>query len=120
MRSEWMIGAVAALMFLLSGAASAQTLPQYGADRHTGVTSCAGSTCHGSAAPWRNSTVLQNEYITWEQKDRHAKAYKTLLTERSQRIALASQSSEARLVTLDGSIGSKSGSRPPSPIRSPV
>jgi hypothetical protein len=87
MRSACVFGVVAALMLLFGGAASAQTLPQYGADRHVGVTSCAGSTCHGSAAPWRNSTVLQNEYITWEQKDRHAKAYKTLLTERSQRIA---------------------------------
>lgn len=87
MRSRWVLGGILALAMMFVGAAAAQTLPQYGADRHVGVTSCAGSTCHGAAAPWRNSTVLQNEYITWEQKDRHARAYKTLLTERSQRIA---------------------------------
>lgn len=73
----------------LAGAsgANAATIPQYADDRHIGVTSCAGSTCHGSAAPWKDSTVLQNEYITWAQRDRHAKAYQTLRTERSQRIA---------------------------------
>jgi hypothetical protein len=72
-------------------AASAQgqvrQLPQYGQDAHLGVLSCAGSTCHGAVEPWKNSTVLQNEYVTWQRQDKHAKAYNVLLDERSKRIA---------------------------------
>jgi hypothetical protein len=68
-------------------AAGAQTLPQYGDGVHLGVSSCAGSTCHGAVEPFKQSNVLQNEYVTWSQKDRHAKAYKVLLDDRSVRIA---------------------------------
>lgn len=56
-------------------------------DAHLGVGTCAGSTCHGSATPWKNSNVLQTEYFTWRNSDRHAQAYKALLSERGQRIA---------------------------------
>lgn len=56
-------------------------------DIHLGVASCAGSTCHGSIEPWKKSNVLQNEYITWQRKDKHAKAYKVLSNDRSKRIA---------------------------------
>ena len=89
MRSRWIGGVAAALMMGIGGivVAEAQTIPQYGQDRHIGVTGCAGSTCHGSAAPWRNSTVLQNEYVTWQRQDPHAKAYQTLLSDQSKRIA---------------------------------
>lgn len=84
----WALGLVTVLT-LAAGAARAQTtiLPHYGDALHVGVASCAGSTCHGSPEPWPNSTVLQNEYITWEKDDKHAQAYKVLLNERSQRIA---------------------------------
>lgn len=70
----------------VTSSANAQT-PQYGQDLHIGVTSCAGSTCHGATSPWENSTVLQNEYVTWSQKDEHSKAYSKLLNEESKRIA---------------------------------
>jgi hypothetical protein len=72
--------------FGLTGTAAAQT-PQNGKDLHIGVTSCAGSTCHGATTPWDNSTVLQNEFITWSQKDLHSKAYTMLLNDASKRIA---------------------------------
>lgn len=63
-------------------------MPQDAAkDIHLGVASCAGSTCHGSVEPWAKSNVLQNEYITWQREDPHAKAYEVLLNEQSQRIA---------------------------------
>ena len=52
-----------------------------------GVASCAGSTCHGAVQPWQGSRVLQNEFITWQRKDKHAKAYQVLLNDRSKRIA---------------------------------
>ncbi|MBI1778210.1 MAG: hypothetical protein HYR63_22975 [Proteobacteria bacterium] len=61
--------------------------PASAEDLHVGVTTCAGSTCHGAVQPLKNSGVAQNEYITWQRKDRHAKAYEMLLGERSKRIA---------------------------------
>jgi len=56
-------------------------------DGHLGVGTCAGSTCHGSPTPWKNSNVLQTEFFTWRNNDRHAQAYKALTSERGQRIA---------------------------------
>jgi hypothetical protein len=62
-------------------------LPLTNSATHLGVSSCGGSSCHGALEPWKNSTVLQNEFITWQTKDSHAKAYKTLMSEKSRRIA---------------------------------
>ena len=67
--------------------ASAQSLPFASPAVHLGVGSCSGSSCHGALEPWSESTVLQNEFIVWQEKDAHAKAYKTLLSEDSKRIA---------------------------------
>ena len=85
---KWIFMAVMILLpaFGLGGIATAQT-PQTGKDLHIGVTSCAGSTCHGATTPWEKSTVLQNEFITWSQKDRHSKAYTVLQNDASKRIA---------------------------------
>lgn len=71
----------------IGGTVEAQTLPQYGNSPHLGVASCAGSTCHGAVEPWKDSTVLQNEYVTWQKNDRHARAYSVLLNDLSKRIA---------------------------------
>lgn len=65
----------------------AQTLPPHGDAVHLGAQTCAGSTCHGSVQPWPNSSVLQNEAITWSQHDAHAGAYVTLASDRAKRIA---------------------------------
>jgi hypothetical protein len=54
---------------------------------HLGVASCGGSSCHGALEPWKDSSVKQDEFHTWQTKDAHAKAYKTLLSEKSKRIA---------------------------------
>ena len=62
-------------------------LPFAGAAVHLGVDSCGGSSCHGALEPWSGSTVQQNEFVTWQEKDPHAKAYKTLMSEASKRIA---------------------------------
>ncbi|MBT5263646.1 MAG: hypothetical protein HOL85_02355 [Rhodospirillaceae bacterium] len=79
---------LAVAVMILSGLpVSAAELPQYAKDIHLGVTTCAGSTCHGATAPWAKSTVLQTEYVTWSRKDEHAKAYKVLLNKESKRIA---------------------------------
>lgn len=62
-------------------------IPFLSEDTHLGVASCAGSSCHGALEAWTDSTVVQNEYIIWEEKDPHSGAYKTLMTDESQRIA---------------------------------
>jgi len=78
---------VASMLGLWSQLSAAEVLPQYAKDTHLGVVTCAGSTCHGALEPWQQSNVLQNEYITWQRQDQHAKAYATLLKEESKRIA---------------------------------
>jgi len=68
--------------------AQAQTLPYQAKGQHLGVVNCANSLCHGSVSPWKDSNILQNEYVTWSRVDKHAtRAYHVLLEERSQRIA---------------------------------
>lgn len=55
--------------------------------RNLGVVTCSGSTCHGAAKPLTDSKVMQNEFITWHREDHHARAYRSLLDEKGQRIA---------------------------------
>lgn len=65
-------------------------IPQLGAAKHEGVSSCDGSTCHGAAGPRNDRNVLQNEYTTWVNDDRHhTRAYKILLSPAS--IAISSK-----------------------------
>ena len=54
---------------------------------YVGVASCTNSGCHGSTQPLHASRVLQNEYYTWLNTDRHAHAYNVLFNARSTRIA---------------------------------
>jgi hypothetical protein len=74
--------AVAALLGLAAFASA-------GGDRHVGVASCAGGTCHAATRPFPDAIVRQDEYFTWQRKDRHAQAYNTLLSERSAQVARA-------------------------------
>ena len=62
-------------------------LPYHSKDKTVGTVNCASSTCHGSIKSWKDSNVLQNEYITWSRVDKHSRAYNILLNERSRRIA---------------------------------
>ncbi len=84
---DWLAGV---LLALVAGAAVAQapaTLPYQSPDKSMGVVNCANSICHGSVQPFKDSTVLQNEYVTWSRVDKHARAYRVLFSEQSQRIA---------------------------------
>jgi hypothetical protein len=54
--------------------------------QYVGVASCANSGCHGSTLPLQSTRVLQNEFYTWLNNDRHAKAYNVLFDARSARI----------------------------------
>ena len=55
--------------------------------KYVGVASCVNAGCHGSTQPLNASHVLQNEYYTWLNNDRHAQTYNVLFSERSARIA---------------------------------
>jgi hypothetical protein len=62
-------------------------LPYQSKDKSIGVVNCANSLCHGSVQPFKDSNVLQNEYVTWSRVDKHARSYKVLFNEQSVRIA---------------------------------
>lgn len=70
-----------------SPAALTQTAGSEQPGRYVGVASCANAGCHGSTQPLNTTAVLQNEYYTWLNNDRHAGAYNVLFNERSARIA---------------------------------
>ncbi len=52
-----------------------------------GATTCGQSTCHSAEKPWPNSSVTQREYVTWRDKDPHAKSFQTLQTAKANQIA---------------------------------
>ena len=76
--------AAALLLLLTADAFAAEDMT---GDKHLGVASCAGSTCHGSTRPFVDSRIRQDEYFIWQRKDAHARAYNTLRSTRSQAIA---------------------------------
>ena len=83
---------VAVLTMTLAGSGAgsgviAGDIPRFDGDIHLGVASCASSTCHGAVDALAGTTVLQNEYATWQKRDKHADAYTVLLNEESARIA---------------------------------
>jgi len=53
---------------------------------YVGVASCVNSGCHGSTQPLSSTRILQNEFYTWLNNDRHAQTYNVLFNERSARI----------------------------------
>jgi hypothetical protein len=55
--------------------------------KYLGATNCSNSGCHGSTQSLDATHVLQNEYYTWLNSDRHAQAYNVLFNDRSARIA---------------------------------
>ncbi|WP_101757804.1 cytochrome c family protein [Oceanicoccus sp. KOV_DT_Chl] len=91
----------AVISLLVSPLVSA--LPQYDADKHLGVASCASSVCHGKSKPVKDENVMLNEYRTWSTEDRHARAYQTLLSDESKRIAknLGLKSAHTAKICLD-------------------
>jgi hypothetical protein len=78
---------IVAALLPMAAAQSATPLPQYSHDKTLGVGSCANSLCHGAVETWKDSSVYQNEYITWSRSDKHARAYTVLLNDRSKEIA---------------------------------
>ena len=64
-----------------------QTLPYQSPQQTLGTVTCASSLCHGAIKQWKDSPVLQNEYVTWSRTDKHTRAYNVLLNARAQKIA---------------------------------
>src|SRR5438270_8961916 len=78
------------IVFLLMTVAVAAQQPAPSAavpGHYEGVASCVNSGCHGSAEPLNATRILQNEYYTWLNSDRHAQAYNVLFNDRSARVA---------------------------------
>ena len=86
------------LALLLLGAEAA---PQDGV--HLGVASCAGAPCHGAVQTRKTTDVQQNEYLTWQRRDKHAKAFLALQSELGERIAhnLGLPNAETAKICLD-------------------
>ena len=42
---------------------------------HNGVATCAGSQCHGAVKEYKKTNIQHNEYITWDRRDVHSRAY---------------------------------------------
>jgi Cytochrome c554 and c-prime len=72
---------------LPAAATAAAALPHYAPQQSVGAGTCASSMCHGAIEPWKDSKVLQNEYVIWSRNDKHARAYSVLLNARSKDIA---------------------------------
>ena len=96
MRGSWMLawGLVLPVAMAALGAATpaepvpaAAPLPYHSSDQTLGTVNCASSTCHGSISEFRDSKVLQTEYVTWSRLDKHTRTYQVLLNAQSARIA---------------------------------
>ena len=86
-RGRYSLSLLVILLLGLSGVLHAQTMPATAADIHLGVATCAGGPCHGAASTTKKNGVLQNEYLTWQVHDKHAKAYTVLEGDLGKRIA---------------------------------
>jgi len=91
------------IAWLCCAAANGMPLPQFGADVHEGVASCASGVCHGKVSPDPNASVQLNEYRIWLRNDYHSRAYKTLLTGQSKTMAqkLGLSSAQTAPICLD-------------------
>ena len=102
-RFWWIL--VAALLWGNAGAqlAASVPLPYKSANKSMGVITCASSMCHGSVQPFKESNVLQTEYVTWSRLDKHARAHKVLFNEQSARIVknLGIGSAHTQKICLD-------------------
>ncbi len=77
-----MVSSALMLMTSLGSQASEAKMPNY-----LGTSSCASSPCHGSVVPLKGSNVMRNEVTAWSRHDQHARAFETLLSERSKKMA---------------------------------
>jgi hypothetical protein len=72
---------VAFALFALANVASARANSNPAHDRFLGMNSCSSSSCHGGAGENKNQCVI------WSKRDFHSRAFATLTTARSERLA---------------------------------
>lgn len=60
---------------------AAQVLPLMDGQKHNGVATCAGSMCHGAVKEYKQSNIQHNEYIIWDRRDVHSRAYSKLFND---------------------------------------
>ena len=77
------MGALGAVMLSWAGSAPVEAHDV----KAMGATTCGQSTCHSADVPWPNSSVSQREYVTWKEKDPHAKSFQTLQSKKARKIA---------------------------------
>lgn len=80
---------IATLLFFTAGPAFGAPLPQYDNYVHTGVPTCATSTCHGKINAQPDENVQLNEYHMWSTDDFHSRAFQVLRNEESKAMAEA-------------------------------
>jgi len=78
--SGWRCGVRGLLWLLCSLSARPLLADAPAGDRHLGVATCAGSTCHGATRPFAGSAIRQDEYFIWQRQDPHAGALRSLQT----------------------------------------
>lgn len=97
--------AIQCLVFFLifTSAQYARSLPQFDDNKHLGVASCASSVCHGKGKRADDENVWLNEYRIWSMEDRHSRAYQTLTSNLSKRIArnLGLENAQTAKICLD-------------------
>lgn len=89
-RCGYRLPALLVLLFMsITGASASELppLPQFDERVHEGVKTCASSTCHGATEPFQDSRILHNAYLTWHRRDPHSRAWETLWSEESRRMA---------------------------------
>lgn len=82
-RLSALAAAVTSALALVSLPAAAVELPVGVA---LGASTCGASTCHASGTPWPNSSVSQNEYSVWRERDPHAQSWIVLQSRRAEAI----------------------------------
>lgn len=78
--------AVAVLVATVGGVFSTPAQAQSDAI-YSGVATCANAQCHGAASINTESRVNRNEFTVWHNQDPHSKSYRSLTTDRANRIA---------------------------------
>ena len=92
------------VLFVLAMCLSRQGVSEEFEDHaHLGVASCASSVCHGKLTKQAGENVWLNEFRMWSTEDRHARAYKTLSSNKSKLIAqkLGLKSAQSADICLD-------------------
>lgn len=91
------MSSIGRLLGLCALAASPLLADETVGNRHLGVASCAGSTCHGATRPFAGSAIRQDEYFIWQRQDPHARSLRSLQTPEadaiSRRLGLGSAAS---------------------------